>query len=169
MKNPTATQMKTLLLAKTNKLSSYTLEELEDLYREVWDELGRRSIERETISIKTLCINGITTKDFVVRYADYDCSPDDPEFRPTFSFLIKRGKKEYCIYYDFNQEKPQKWWPTKRQGLRLEDENAAFDFIPSGFCEASENIYEYSGTTEEAIECLKNRGFTDIQNAQERA
>lgn len=152
--------------------------DLATLHESLLDELNKRRINQNYLAKKVLNINGITTKDFAVTYADWVCPPDDPRFKPTFSFSIKRGRKSYCIYYDFNYEKPHKWWPTRPSGylpdgvtapMDAEVENAAGDFIPDGFSESCENSYEYEGTTEEAIECLKKHGFTDIKNVQRQA
>ena len=128
------------------------------------EELREELKRRDEFSIK---INGITTSDFVVDYADWVIPPGHKEFRPTFAFFIKHKKKKYCIYNDYNYENPQKWWPTHK---RWEDDvvNGAMAFIPRGFYEVCENTYEYDGTTEEAIEKLKLSGFKTINNVQNK-
>lgn len=154
---------------KIPNLKKYTYEDLEALDKAVTAEFAARNTTRAFLEKKNLNINGITNKDFQVTYADWNTPPDHPEFKPTFSFALKRGKKKYCIYYDFNREKPQKWWPTKKSDWDDgEVESAATDFIPDGFSECCENSYEYSGTTEEAIECLRRHGFDDIVDDQKR-
>jgi hypothetical protein len=144
-----------------NPLTKYTDDQL-------YAELKRRKANQAMLGIKHLNINGITVKDFIVEYADWDCRPGDKEFRPYFAFFIKHGKKNHCIYYDYSVKK--KWWPTEWEagygGQVIA--NAAFRFIPKGFAEAMENAYDYQGTTEEGIECLKKHGFKTIINVQEK-
>ena len=137
-------------------LSDKELSEMMDLLDA---ELARRTGASRVLEIRNLNINGITTKDFVVEYADYEAEFPRPD-RPTYSFYIKRGKKLHCIYYGFNN---QSWWPTGDAR-----ENAASEFIPHYFVEASENSYEFDGAPEIAIECLKQHGFTTIKNVQKR-
>lgn len=123
---------------------------------ELYTELERRKIDKEIIRLNTLNINKITVKDFVVEI-------DEPAegYGPYFVFYIKRGSKKYCIWYDYNQGKPQKWWPVDHYEKL---ENAAFEFIPKGFSESVENGYEYdNGSVDDGIEYLKKCGFWNIK------
>ena len=142
-------------------LENFTSEQL-------YAELSRRTEAEYLSKIKSLNINGITVKDFVVKYADWNYYPDDIEFRPHFSFYLKHKGKEYCIYYDYSPS--LKWWPIKKDELSNDDYgyagNGAFDFIPSGFAEAVENGYEFHGTIEEGIERLREYGFPTIIDDQ---
>ncbi len=151
-----------------NALRDMSDEDIEKLATNLYGELEKRNAAKEKKKQLALKINGITVRDFSVVYADYYCSPHEPEYKPTFSFYLKRGKKEYCIYNDFCETNPHKWWPAEKQtqyGNRGWA-NRATEFIPQGFAEACENSYEFSGTTEEAIARLKEYGFTDIKDGQ---
>jgi hypothetical protein len=156
---------------KKSSLNKYTDDEL-------YAELNRRKAKSEAVKAKTLNINGITVKDFVVSYCDEYASPEDKEYNPFFSFYIKHKGKEYCIYYDYNEEdsKQKKWWPiVQESGYGGDiDANGAFNFIPKGFAEAMENAYEYVGKRglsgkeklEAGIKYLKECGFETITNIQ---
>ena len=151
-----------------DSLRDMTDKEIENVADTLWAELSRRKKNFRTIEHRALNINGITVKDFVVEYFDHYASPGDKDYNPYFSFYLKRGKKKYCIYNDFHDETAPKWWPTKNiagyGGTTMV--NAASDFVPDGFSEAMENAYEYQGTVEEAIACLKDHGFENIKDVQ---
>ena len=83
-------------MKNSNLLLKYTDEEL-------YAELKRRRVDKEMLEVKQLNINEITVKDFIVEYADWYVGPKEPDFNPKFSFYIKKGKKKYCIYYDFKE------------------------------------------------------------------
>ena len=151
------------MTTKKNPLTKFTDAEL-------YAELKQRGADQELLKIQQLNINGITTKDFVVEYCDLHSAPSAPNYQPWFSFFIKRGKKKYDIYYGYSEK--LKWWPTEIEENLIgetEEINAAYRFIPEGFSEAMENAYEYSyGTWQEAIECLKQHGFTTITDIQKK-
>ena len=131
-----------------NELAKYTTEELQNEIN------NRNKVDRDT-ELRNFSINGITTKDFaVVHYADDDGWGD------SYGFLLKHGKKSYCIYYDYNSEKPQKWWPTHTEFGYVE--NATESFIPQRFVEQCENLYSFDGSYAEAVEYLKTFGIIDV-------
>jgi len=147
------------LYESKSDLSDYTDEQL----YEMLDERRKNTKAKE---IKELCAKtGITPKDFAVEYADWIAKPDDDDFNPTFSFYIKHKGINYDIYSGF--KKSLKWWPTVRDEYEGAI-NVAHEFIPGGFDEVTESAYQFNGNIEEAIECLKKHGFTDITDVQHK-
>jgi len=159
-----------------NPYVNWSDEELGKAERQIIDLLWHRRKIREMDKIRTLNINGITVKDFVVFYA-----PVEAGSRPYFSFFIARDGKLYDIYYDtcdrylnLSSSPWYPWWPTvDGDGEpcspvgKAENEvyNGAYSFIPSGFLEACENCYEYGIETDKAIETLKKHGFEVVIKA----
>ena len=146
-------------------------DQLAALTADVFNELSHRKMSREKIEIRTLTINDVTVKDFAVEYCDYECSPKEKDYSPRFSFYIKHGGKKHCIYEDFSEHK--KWWPMEKDEYEKRLVNAAYRFIPTNFAESSENSYEYCSSclgdyVEEAITTLKEHGFEDITNTQDK-
>lgn len=158
-----------------NPYKLWSDEELKEAMDQIYDVMATRRQVQIKEKKKTLNINGITVKDFVVMYAPIEEGED-----PMFQFFIARDGKLHDIYYDNGTHDFEKdpyfswhsWWPTVNDNDEPCDptktdmdkvHNAAFGFIPSGFAEAMENCYEYGkGKTDEAIEVLKEHGFETI-------
>jgi hypothetical protein len=119
----------------------------------LYAEINRRQEKENIKNIKSLNINGITVKDFVVRF----CQNDDGEYE--YSFYILKGKVEYCIYYGFEN---QDWWPQYEK-----NNDASKFFIPSKFSESMENVYQTNLIHKEAIKYLRQNGFTKIKQGFE--
>ena len=83
------------------QLAAFTDEQLSE-------ELDRRRKQNRENELKNLNINGITSKDFIVKYYD------EGEYGYRYQFYLIHDQKEYCIYYDYNRGQPQKWWPTRK-------------------------------------------------------
>lgn len=145
--------------------STFSDKEVEEEYERRQDLKRLKQLEDSYKDISNLNINNITAKDFqITLYIEKDYNADSDSNNNLiyrFSFNIKHGKTLYDIYYDFNVDsgKPT-WWPktTVAAGPPLW-ENSAFQFIPSRFCEACENSYEYEGSLQEAINTLITCGF----------
>lgn len=163
---------------KTNPYTNWSTKQLTTAMKQIAEVLGDKQQENHTKKIRSLNINGITVKDFVVIYAPLHEDGDS-----CFSFFIVHDGKLYDIYYDTaphdNEHKFSfhPWWPTVDDNDepcspvgKLEDEevfNAVDSFIPSGFAEACENCYEYgSGKIKEAIAVLEKHGFKTIIKAE---
>jgi len=136
--------------------------DLEKELAAIQSEIDRREKSVDATVVRELNINGITTMDFIVIYYK-------EEKRTHFSFYIEynndihdineggytgeRNKKGRAMFYP--------WWPTASSGT----ENAALAFVPMGFLEMCENLYEYGGSDEEAFAMLQESGFTNIIQA----
>lgn len=147
------------------QIKDFTDAQLEELYGQISQEMKSRELDKELFEKKALVLNGVSIKDFIVEYQDQYTEPGDKHYNPFFSFYIKHGKKKYDVYYDwfdYKKDKPLSWWPVEE-----DNDNAIYRFIPNGFSEAVENGYEYDGTVDEAIACLKKHGFASITNRQE--
>lgn len=116
-------------------LSKYSTDSL-------YAEINRREEKEGSKKIKSLNVNGITVKDFVVRF----CQNDDGEYE--YSFYILKGKVEHCIYYDHK-------------------DNDVDEFIPNKFIQSMENVYQTNLMHKEAIKYLKQNGFTKIKQGFE--
>lgn len=116
-------------------LSKYSTDSL-------YAEIDRRAEKENSKKIKSLNINDITVKDFVVRF----CQNDDGEYE--YSFYILKDKVEHCIYYDHK-------------------DNDVDEFIPNKFSESMENVYQTNLMHKEAIKYLKQNGFTKIKQGFE--
>ncbi len=143
--------------------------DLKKEYNLISEEVLRRDTLRDIDFAKSLVINGITCKDIAVIYG-YELGDGED---PTFSFYVKHDGKVYDIYYEHGTYDENHnfhfhpWWPIKgNEGDEDWDRNGAFDFIPPGFVEACENMYEYHGTKEEAIAQLRKHGITDIKESE---
>jgi hypothetical protein len=102
---------------------------------------------------KSLNIGGFATKDCRVYYSHVY---DENEYN--YRFVVVKDNKEYDFYYGKSDGGVGAWWPTDE-----DDEYGCMSFnglIPPGFCEASENCYEYHGSHEEAVSLLEACGFT---------
>lgn len=131
-------------------LKKYTDDELGALMNSISEELERREVDENIIEIRNKKLAGkYGVENIRVYYGKfYD------EDRDNYSFVFVDGKKEYDFYYNMPPE------------VVLKDDEDWYqvmgEFIPDGFCEASENMYEYKGTTEEAIAQLKKYGIVNI-------
>ncbi len=157
-----------------NKYEHWSTEDLKTEIELMSEVLKARREKTEVCQSKNRCINNITTKDFVVYWGSYGMRDrnDKPEYH--FSFCIRHDGKSYDIYYEhhdtvFNGGNGEfhPWWPlVGKEGDEDWDRNGAFEFIPPGFAEASENSYEYHGTVEQAVEQLKKYGFVNFQRSK---
>lgn len=153
----------------SNKYEAMTDDELKNEYQLIMGVLNARKKTAAAKKAKSLCINGITAKDIAVEYGSYDGSEIVDMNDVNFSFFVVHEGKKYNIYYDSGTyDKDHNftmhpWWPiVGEDGDDDYERNGAFQFIPSGFCEACENSYEFRGTFEEAIAQLKEYGITDV-------
>lgn len=113
--------------------------------------------DKELARIKNLNIKGFTAKDIKVIY---DCQGErdrnnEKEYR--FSFYIMKDGKDWDFYYGQSDEGAGDWWPEPEDPIY---QSPITEFIPSGFAEACENMYEYHGPLEEGVQLLKDCGFT---------
>ena len=155
-----------------NKYENWLDEALKTEWELIMEVLNGRKKKKNLKAAKELCINGIMAKDIAVEYGSYDGSEITDMNYVNFSFFVKHDGKKYNIYYDSGTYdhttgsqffKFHPWWPLiGEEGDDEYERNGAFQFIPSGFCEACENSYEFRGTFEEAIERLKEHGITDV-------
>ena len=138
--------------------------------------LHGRLVQEAKEKKRLLNINGITPRDIVVT-AQYGYSYAETNDEWVYSFQINHEGKLYDIYYD-GWAKPASsgemvyydWWPVTTEENFDEwgqigdvGDNAAFAFVPNGFSESSENIYEFRGTHTKAKKRLKECGITDIR------
>lgn len=155
-----------------NKYETWTDDALKTEWELIMEVLNARKKKAKVKKAKELCINGITANDIAVEYGSYDGGEITDMNDVNFSFFVKHDGKKYNIYYDAgtydHTGKGQHftlhpWWPiVGEDGDDDYERNGAFQFIPSGFCEACENSYEFRGTFEEAIAQLKEYGITDV-------
>jgi hypothetical protein len=132
----------------------FSSDQLREIAR-VMDKIHHSSDDTELNRIAKLNVNGFTAKDIKVVYSKNSFCNNGLQF----SFYLMKDGKDYDFYYKLDEEGELAgdWWPEN------EDEfiNSLQEFIPRGFAEACENLYEYRGGTEiEAIKCLKKYGFT---------
>lgn len=136
---------------------SFCSDELREIAR-VLDEVNHGTPqERELDRIKKLNVKGFRAKDIKVLY--FKMYNDNENYN--FSFYIMKDRKDWDFYYGKSSQGAGDWWPDPEDELYL---SPIHDFIPSGFAETCENVYEYCGTNEEAIETLKKCGFTVEKN-----
>jgi len=159
--------------------SQLSTEELEVMENEIKTVLSERRRKQEYIKALALEINGITSADVVVL-----CDPPIPEEdegEVSYSFCIGRKGKLYDICYEHGKYDtnhnyiPHPWWPWRRlDGKPIENlkddlvfwnDNGAYDFIPPGFDESSENSYWFSGSPDEALNTLKKYGINTVLQA----
>lgn len=154
-----------------NKYESLSTKDLKKEHELIYEIIQKRENENELKKQKKLNINDITAKDIAVRYTR-EMNEDDVRY----SFYIKHERKLYDIYYEHStyslsadrEQKFHPWWPIRPlENGETEyddwDHNGARDFIPIGFQETCENMYEYDGSISEVIKHLKNHGITDVK------
>lgn len=104
--------------------------------------------------IQNLEIGEFKSKDIKVVY--YNMYKEDSN-KFQFSFFVIKDGKEYDFYYGKSDQGAGDWWPEN------DDEDGFFsplhEFIPSGFSELCENMYEYRGSNETALDVLRLCGF----------
>jgi hypothetical protein len=106
--------------------------------------------DKKVNRIQKLNIKGFTAKDIkVIYYKLYG------GWR--YSFYIMKDSKDWDFYYGKSDEGAGDWWPEAKDEY---DVSPIYQFIPNGFIEACENMYEYHGSHKEALELLKECGFT---------
>lgn len=122
------------------------------------DEIFHGSDEdREVKRIQTLNIKGFTAKDIKVIYSCEGERDRNGKKEYRFSFYIMKDGKDWDFYYGKSDDGAGDWWPEPEDPIYL---SPITEFIPSGFAEACENMYEYRGSLKEGIRLLKNCGFT---------
>ncbi len=97
-----------------------------------------------------LNVGGFTHKDIKVIW-----SVDDGEY--DYSFYLMKDGKSYDFYYGKSDQGAGDWWPEPENEYYL---SPICKFVPNGFVEACENMYEYRGTHEEALELFEELGYT---------
>lgn len=112
---------------------------------------GLMATNKEINKIKNLKIKGFTAKDIKVTYAKHYGT----SWR--YSFYIMKDGKDYDFYYGKSDGGAGDWWPEPEEEGYL---SPITQFIPDGFGEAMENCYDYHGSHKEALELLKDCGFT---------
>jgi hypothetical protein len=113
--------------------------------------------ENEVKRIGRVKVGKFTAKDIKVLW--FWTWIDDNSSDIRYQFFIMKGGKDWDIYYGLcgQEYASPKWWPHVEDGDYL---LPVYEFIPDGFGEDSENCYTYDGTHEEALELLKECGFT---------
>ena len=135
----------------------YCSDELREISR-VMDEINHGTDEEKEVSrIQSLEIKGFRNKDIKVVWG---CEGERDRLgnkEYTFSFYIMKDEKEYDFYYGHLEPGASEWWPssTKRGYL-----SPIHEFIPDKFSECCENMYNFRGTLEQALELLTECGFT---------
>jgi hypothetical protein len=133
------------LIKLDGKFASDELRSIADVMDEVFH--GSREVNR----IQKLKIFGFIAKDIKVtyftRYGGW-----------RYSFYIMKDGKDWDFYYGKSDQGAGDWWPDSKDEY---DVSPIHQFIPSGFAESCENMYEYhKGSHKEALELLKDCGFT---------
>jgi hypothetical protein len=150
-------------MKKVNKLIKFTDEEL-------YAELQRREVDKESLHHKTLTIDGFTGKDVVcIQGGAYDDSDLADEYGPSYHFYLKVDGNLFDAYYmncctdphrmGDKEVEPSRWPEQKDDEYST---SAALNFVPPKFAEASENCYEYHGKTD-IKKHLAKHGITDYR------
>jgi hypothetical protein len=127
----------------------FASDELREIAR-IMDEIGHG--DKEVKRIKDLVVKGFKAKDIKVIF--YKTREVD---KYNYSFYLMKNGKEYDLYYAMDKDGKEagKWWPKGEDMYS----SPLTQFIPDGFAEACENIYEFMGKHEEALELFKECGF----------
>lgn len=140
-------------------LSLYSSEELiNELEKRNAYKLQRDSINR----IRDLNINGITSKNFIIKYGDLVGIG-----KTQYSFYLIHNNKEYDIYYDSRDEngKLLDWWPVMVDDNEKSD--IVFDFVPTEFSEDCENLYSFCNkNVKQVLEFLRKCGFKQFKKIE---
>lgn len=100
--------------------------------------------------IKTVNVNGFTSKDIKVKYQS-----DENGNNAKFTFYVVKNGIDYDFYYGEDDDNSS-WWPRAETDGYL---SPLFKFVPRGFLSCCENTFEFFDTLENAIILLNECGF----------
>lgn len=114
-------------------------------------------VGKQIYRIKNLNIKGFTVKDIKVVWGCEGERDRNGEKEYRYSFYIMKDGKDWDFYYGKSDQGAGDWWPEGEDEYEL---SPIHQFIPDGFGEACENMYDFCGSHEEALELLNDCGFT---------
>lgn len=113
--------------------------------------------DKELNRIQKLKIKGFTAKDIKVIWGCEGERDRKGRKEYCYSFYIMKDGKDWDFYYGKSDQGAGDWWPDSEDEIYL---SPITQFIPNGFITCCENVYKYHGSNKEALELLKECGYT---------
>jgi hypothetical protein len=130
---------------------------IKDLYNIIGVMDKITEFDKEVNRIKELEVKGFKVKDIKVIWSCGGKRDRKSDKEYTYSFYVMKDGKDWDFYYGGSDQGAGDWWPEPTEEGYL---SPLTNFIPTGFAEACENMYEYRRTKEEALNLLQECGFT---------